>query len=146
MIVISDSNIIYSALISPNGSVASIFKERSNLQFIAPAQLLDEVQEHWDVVVKASSLSVRELVAELNFYKTRISFADSVNIPRTQRLKAYELVKDVDEDDADFIALYLYTKHKLWTGDKKLINGLLAKGYDICVTTEELKQKLYRKN
>jgi len=47
MIVITDSNIIVSALISSAGVVASIFKEKSNLQFIAPTQLLEEVNEHW---------------------------------------------------------------------------------------------------
>jgi len=145
MIVIADSNIIYSALINPKGSVALIFKEKSNLQFIAPSQLLEEVQEHWLVIVNASPLSIRELFAELNFYKTRISFIDSVSIPRKQRLKAYEIVVDIDEDDADFVALHLYKKHKLWTGDRKLIKGLLAKGYDICVTTDQLKERLYKK-
>jgi len=145
MIVIADSNIIVSALISPAGVVASVFKEKANLQFIAPSQLLEEVKEHWDIVVEFSSLSVRELFAELEFYEKRITFSDSTNIPRKYRLEAYELVKDIDEDDADFVALHLYKKHKLWTGDKKFINGLKAKGYDICVTTDELKQKLYKK-
>jgi len=145
MIVITDSNIIVSALISPVGVVASVFKEKSNLQFIAPSQLLEEVKEHWDVVVEFSSLSARELFSELKFYEKRINFSDSTNIPRKYRLEAYQLVKDIDEDDADFVALHLYKKHKLWTGDKKLIKGLLAKGYDICVTTDQLKQKLYKK-
>jgi len=122
-----------------------IFKEKSSLQFTAPSQLLEEVQEHWNIIVNASSLSARELFAELSFYKTRISFTDVTIIPNKYVAKAHYVVKDIDEDDLDFVALHLYKKHKLWTGDKKLIKGLLAKGYDICVTTEELKQKLYKK-
>jgi len=132
-------------LISPNGSVAFIFKEKSNLQFIAPEYLLEEVMNHWNIIVKYSSLSVRELFEELNFYKIRITFIETENIPKNIVKEAYKVVKDIDEDEADFVALHLYKKHKLWTGDKKLINGLKAKGYDICVTTDELKQKLYKK-
>jgi len=39
----------------------------------------------------------------------------------------------------------LQYKHKIWTGDKVLINGLKEKGLDICVTTEELILKRYKK-
>jgi len=55
-------------------------------------------------------------------------------------------VKNIDEDDASFIALYFYERHKLWTGDKKLIKGLTAKGYGhIFVTTAQLKERLYKR-
>jgi len=90
-------------------------------------------------------LSVRELYGELMFYKTRITFTDVATIPSKYVVKANAVVKDIDEDDLDFVALHFYKKHKLWTGDKKLINGLKAKGYDICITTDQLKQKLYKK-
>lgn len=33
-----------------------------------------------------------------------------------------------------------FTKSKLWTGDLKLLNGLIQKGYDGFITTEELYQ------
>jgi len=39
----------------------------------------------------------------------------------------------------------LQYKHKIWTGDKVLINELKEKGLDICVTTEELILKRYKK-
>ena len=38
-----------------------------------------------------------------------------------------------------------YDSNFIWTGDKILINGLKEKGYDICITTEELKKYLYKK-
>jgi len=101
---------------------------------------------HWNAIVEASPLSVRELFAELNYYKTRITFTQTDNIPKKIAKEAYNVVKDIDVDDADFVALHLYKKHKLWTGDRKLINGLLAKGYDICITTAELKKRLYKSN
>jgi len=145
MIVIADSNIVISALISPTGSIASIFKEKSNIQFIAPDYLLVEVYEHWNKISKISPLSKKELVKEFDFYRKRISFVEIEKISNKYLNKAYEILKDIDPNDFYFLALYLYKKHKVWTGDKILIKGLLAKGYDICITTKELKQKIYKK-
>ena len=48
-------------------------------------------------------------------------------------------------DDFPFIALHLEKGHKIWTCDFKLINGLKEMGYDICVTTKDIKEKCYKK-
>ena len=45
MIVIVDSNIFYSSLITPNGTIAAILKDR-NMQFLAPDYIIEEVKEH----------------------------------------------------------------------------------------------------
>jgi predicted nucleic acid-binding protein len=52
---------------------------------------------------------------------------------------------DIDIDDAYFVALHLSKKHKIWTGDNTLAKALRAKGHDFCITTAELKRKLYKK-
>jgi len=146
MIVIADTNIIVSALIKPKGNTATVLKERSSIQFTAPNYLLDEIYEHWDVILDSSVLSIRELLNELEYYKARIKFVDVEEISKKHLIVAKEIVKGVDEDDVDFIALYLHTKHKIWTGYKKLIKGLTAKGYGhIFVTTAQLKEKLYKR-
>jgi len=146
MIVIADSNIIISALISPNGSIASVLKNRSNIQFIAPNYLLVEVYEHWEKIMEYTSLSKQELFEYFYFYRSKITFIDVAEVPEKYIVKADKMVKDIDIYDIDFIALYLYKKHKLWTGDKKLIKGLSAKGYGhIFVSTAELKEKLYKR-
>ena len=49
MIVIADSNIFYSALIAPNGEIATILKDK-NMQFIAPDFIIEEVKEHLDII------------------------------------------------------------------------------------------------
>ncbi|MFT4061036.1 MAG: PIN domain-containing protein [Edaphocola sp.] len=43
--------------------------------------------------------------------------------------KALKIARDIDIFDTPFIALHYHTKHKIWTGDNVLINGLKAKGY-----------------
>jgi predicted nucleic acid-binding protein len=59
-------------------------------------------------------------------------------IPKKEKIKAYNLVKDVDLNDIAFVALNEYKQALLWTGDKVLINGLKAKAYDRIITTEEM--------
>ena len=42
MIVITDSNIFFSALISPEGVVAKILSEKKRIQYLVPEYLLGE--------------------------------------------------------------------------------------------------------
>lgn len=43
MIVITDTNIFYSALAAPCGEIAKILSERRNVQFLVPDYLLEEI-------------------------------------------------------------------------------------------------------
>jgi len=83
---------------------------------------------------------------EWKIIRSRIKIIDSSHIPRDIFDKSFEIVKDIDEWDVYFVALHFQTGHKIWTGDKILINGLKEKGYNICVTTDDLKSKLYKKD
>jgi len=53
-------------------------------------------------------------------------------------LDAVDLVADIDENDALFVALTNHIKGKLWTGDKKLIAGLKKKRYHKTTSTNDL--------
>lgn len=141
MIVITDSNIIFSALKTPNGIVAKIINAKSNIQFYAPSYLIEEIKTH---SVKISK-DKKQVLQNLNVLLEKIKIIDVDKIPKKNVIDAIEIVKDIDIDDVVFVALHLYKKHKIWTSDKVLINGLEAKGYKICVTTSELKSKLYKK-
>ena len=66
-------------------------------------------------------------------------------LPEKAIAKAKEVVKDIDPDDYPFVALHFEKGHKIWTCDFKLINGLKEMGYDICVTTKDIKEKRYKK-
>ena len=127
MIVITDSNIIVSALIKPNGIVAKVFKSKSQIQFYVPSFLKDEINEHISKIATLSNLSKKEFQNELNYYFTRIKFIDISNIPKKYIIDAFEIVSDIDPDDVFFVALNRYKKYKIWTSDKKLIIGLQKK-------------------
>lgn len=122
MIVITDSNIIISALIKPNGTVAKVFKSKSQIQFYAPSFLKDEI--YLTKITNLSNLSKKEIQNELNFYFSVIKFIDISNIPKKYIIDAFEIVADIDPDDVFFVALNRYKKYKIWTSDKKLIIGL----------------------
>src|SRR5690606_36060662 len=113
MIVISDSSVVVSALISPKGSVASIFKEKSKLQFTAPSVLFEEIEKHYSKIAKASPLNNKELKAEIAFYKNRIEIIDVLEIPEKHLQTAFKIVAGVDFNDIYFVALNRYKGYKI---------------------------------
>ena len=141
MIVITDSNILFSALKSPSGIVAKILTHKSNIQFYAPNYLIEEIKRHSSKI----SDNKKDVLARLEVLLERIEIIDVDTIPKEKVFQAIEIVKDIDIDDAFFVALHLFKKHKIWTSDKVLIKGLERKGFKICITTSELKSKLYKK-
>ncbi|WP_432672853.1 PIN domain-containing protein [Flavobacterium sp. SM2513] len=141
MIVITDSNILFSALKSPNGTVAKILTSKSKIQFYAPNYLIEEIKRHSGKI----SDRKQDVLNRLEILLEKVEIIDVAAIPKDKVLQAIEIVKDIDIDDAFFVALHLFKKHKIWTSDKALVKGLESKGYKICVTTSELKLKLYKK-
>lgn len=75
-----------------------------------------------------------------------LTILTSENISKEVLIEADFLTKDIDEDDIPFIAFHLQYKHKIWSLDKKLINGLTAKSCaHFFISTEELRSYLYKK-
>ena len=145
MILITDANIIFSALLKPKSLIAQIIKEEHKFQFFAPDYLLDEFKVHQKRIEEMSPYTQSEFKEEWKLIRSRIKIVDSSEISNEIIDKSFEVVKDIDEWDIYFVALHFKTGHKIWTGDKELIKDLKAKGYNICITTEELKDKLYKK-
>ena len=145
MIVISDTNIIYSCFYKPDGVIANILKnEKKKLQFIAPHFLLEEVQEHLSEIMEDNNLTKLQAHNLLKEFTKNIVFYRVDDIPKKYIDRAQKIVKNIDPDDYPFIALHLQKGHKIWTCDLKLINGLIEEGVDICITTKELKEKIQK--
>ena len=100
MIVISDTNIIYSCFYKPEGVIATILKNRKNkLQFIAPSYLLDEIEEHLPQIMEKNQLTKRQAKTLLKEFTKNITFYDLEDIKRENRDKAVKIVKEIDPDD-----------------------------------------------
>ena len=58
-----------------------------------------------------------------------MNFYNEKSISLVSRQSAYDLCKTIDLKDTVFVALSFELNAPLWTGDKKLKKGLLAKGF-----------------
>ena len=141
MIVVVDTNIVFSGILSPNGAICDLLLNSLNtFEFYAPIAILDELDFHHQKLLQLSGFAENEL----NFLKRtilkKIDLIDLESIRESTWEKAIELTIDVDEFDAPFIALSLELDSPLWTGDKKLTRGLKRKGVDWILDTETIKQ------
>ena len=108
MIVISDTNIIYSCFYKPDGVIATILKnEKKKLQFIAPHFLLEEIQEHLSEIMEDNNLTKLQAHNLLKEFTKNIVFYRVDDISKKYIDRAQKIVKNIDPDDYPFIALHL---------------------------------------
>ena len=147
MIVIADSNIFFASLIAPNGEIATILKDK-NMQFLAPDYIIEEVKDHIDIIQKKrkKNKTKRQILVDLDLLLKNITIIPLEELSNKNIQKAFSIVKDVDEVDYAFIAMHLQYKHKIWSRDEELINGLTERGYGhFFISTDEVRKHLYKK-
>jgi predicted nucleic acid-binding protein len=79
-----------------------------------------------------------QLDSTIEIFTSKINFVDSILISDSDIQAALELTYDIDENDTLFVALANHMNGKLWSGDKKLLDGLKKKGYNKILSTQEL--------
>ena len=129
MIVVVDSNILFSSLLSANSLFVQTLLD-GEYKFIAPNFIFVEIFKYKDKILKHSKLSADELLEVLNKLLSNIQFLPNKFISPHNLNKAIELCKDVDLKDCVFVALALEMDAVLWTGDKKLKTALQQKGFN----------------
>lgn len=97
-----------------------------------------EIRKHWERLKKISTLTDFELQTAYEKMLTKLTFINEELIPQTDWEKAEELLKEIDLDDTDFVALTRFLKGILWTGDKPLYNGLKSKRFRTVFNTQDL--------
>lgn len=141
MIIVVDTNIIFSGVLSPNGKICDLlFNSDDVFEFYAPSAVLYELNVHRVKLLNLSGLSEEELNFLIVTLLKKIELIDLDSVKKSTWEKALELTKDVDEFDTPFIALSLELSAPLWTGDKKLTQGLSSKGVDWVFNTEQVKR------
>jgi predicted nucleic acid-binding protein len=132
---IVDANMVFSGILNTNGKIGDLLiNSKPYFTFIAPDFLRTEIRNHYPRLVKISGLTIEEVQeAEFHLYKD-ITFISEEQIKISNWIAADKLVLDVDSKDTHYIAYSKEFRCKVWSGDKKLIKGLAAKGFTNFIT------------
>lgn len=137
--VIVDTNIAFSAILNSSGRIGKVlFNSRDLFHFVSCKYMLTEIDRNRIKLQTLTGLEKVELNEIISSITGRINLISEEFISKANLLKAEAIVKDVDFNDLLFIGLTLELKGRLWTGDKKLIRGLTANGFNQFFTTSQL--------
>ena len=143
MRIVVDTNIAFSAILNTNSKIARIILQPKNkVNFYSTIQLSNEIEEHKEKIIKISNYSYQDLERIILLITSKIRFINPKLISKESYVSAELLTKDVDIDDTEFVALTEHIKGKLWSGDKELRNGLIKKGWNKFISTNELYLKI----
>lgn len=144
--IIVDSNIIFSAMLNLDSRIAQILINGGDLyDFYAPKYVRTEIWEHQDKLKKIAKLDNEEFIEVYELVLKNITILDHSIIPIEKYKKAAEICKRIDVDDTIFVAFSYFLKCKLWTGDKKLINGLLKEEKEMTISTADFYKNFLQK-
>ena len=139
MKIVVDSNIVFSAILNSKSRIGQLIINGSQFfDFYTVGLLKNEIVEHTDKILKLTGFTQEELNETFQLITNRIIFVDDILLTEKDIDKAIDLVCDIDINDAMFVALNNHLLANLWTGDKRLINGLKKKGYLRILTVDEL--------
>lgn len=128
--VIVDTNILFSALLrEPSHFVALIFQDEYD--FYTCEYVIVELFKHKDRLVKQTKLSEDDLLRLLYRLLKRLTIYPERFIKPEFVTEAQRLCAPIDINDTVHVALTLSLDGRLWTGDKRLVDGLRQQGVDV---------------
>ena len=138
--IVVDTNIVFSAILNTDSVIANLLLKYDNLFFFRTTENLKyEIEKHKSKLQAISGLNGTKIETSKKIIFNRLVFVKNDEVDLKYRRKGYDLSKNIDENDFLFISLNECFKDSLlWTGDKKLIQGLRNKGYKKVVKTNEL--------
>ena len=137
--IIVDTNIIFSCLLNSQGTIGDlIFNSENIFDFYSNQYMRFEIRKHWNKLTNISKLTDLQLETAYEKMLTKLTFINEELIPQNDWEKAEILVKEIDLDDSDFVALTKYLKGILWTGDKPLYDGLKVKRFRTVYNTQDM--------
>jgi predicted nucleic acid-binding protein len=137
MKVVIDTNIVFSALLKRESTIKKFILDPTN-QLYTCNFLFVEIFKYRNKIEKFSELGFDDILNAMRIILSRVHFVNEGMIPPEIFQKARSLCFEVDEKDTPFVALSLFLDAPLMTGDKNLIKGLAAKGFDNIVTLESI--------
>lgn len=139
MKIVIDSKIVFSAILNTQSKIGQLLINGSKyFEFYTVGLLRDEIFAHKDKIINSTQYSQDQFNEIFEIITNRIVFLDDILLNDNGLKEAVDLVCDVDNDDALFVALTNHLAADLWTGDKRLIVGLKKKGFSRILTTDEI--------
>ncbi len=140
MKIVVDTNIVFSAILNSNNTIGDlILNSDANFKFYSVSYLRIELERHKSKLLAISNLQESQLDEAKFIIYSKINFISENQIPFDFWQLSAPIVRDIDMDDIAFVALTQYLQDAwLWTGDKTLLNGIKAKGFPHCLSTQDL--------
>ncbi len=127
--VVVDTNVIFSALLKEGGHFAEVLLQTGHSFYVGESVLM-ELFSHKEKILRLSRLGDDDLARfYLALLRRLTMFKEDLIAPAHWRT-ARELCDGVDASDTPHVALTLELDALFWTGDKRLREGLTAKGFD----------------
>lgn len=126
--VVVDTNVLFSALRMPESELRTTLLNEE-CRFYVPNFLVVEIIKHREKMMSHTKESETETIAFLAEMMHLVHLVNENLVSTANIIQAHRLCKDVDENDTPFVALALELDAELWTGDKKLKQGLKKKGF-----------------
>ncbi|MGV9013671.1 MAG: PIN domain-containing protein [Flavobacteriales bacterium] len=143
MKLVVDSNILISCLVKLDGRTAELYLDPSErMQYYAPERIMAELTLHRNKIMKITGASSAQHAEVAELLLSMLTIVPNSRISASNWERAYDLVKGIDENDDQFVALALHLDCPLWTGDKKLVNGLRRKNFKLLMTSDDLRKHL----
>ena len=139
MKIIVDTNIVFSGILNSSSKIGRILTTSNlHLELYSCDFMKFELKKHRNKLVQLSKSTEDKIEEIQHLTTTHITFINESLIPVEHFINAEILLKDVDINDTPFVALAAFLDAKLWTGDKKLYNGLKKQHFDAVIDTSEL--------
>ncbi len=147
MRIVVDTNIIFSAILNSSGKLSLVLlSPKSPFNFYSTRVVVEEIDEHSEKIKELAGYAEATFQEIRKIYFSKIKFIDPALIPKSILVRALQLTENVDIDDTELVALTEHAKAKLWSGDKKLVKGLEAKGWTKFIDTQTLYNILFKKS
>lgn len=134
MKIVADSNILFSALISGKGLWIDIFRSS---EIYVPDFIFIELSKYEERIIRRTTLKEDFSMFAKELFSV-ITVVPRLAICVESQRKAIVLCSDIDPKDSPYVALSIELFIPLWSNDKKLMQGLIRKGYKRIITTEEI--------
>lgn len=145
MKLIVDTNIVFSGILNSKSNIGKILiNSISYFEFYSVNFLNAELFKHRSRLRKLTGLTEEELEELVNLVTNKITFIDEEIISEEFIQTSAKLISDTDLADIPFVALTMFIKGKLWTGDKLLTNALRKKEFTNVINTKDV-FKLFEK-